>query len=263
MQPVTIIPMPSMLEARFSGKKYVLPPDIQENVDEYWDSLMREGKTYTRGEVYTVSRKLVKEDSIRLLMDETDYAHYLYCRDVEDLEEHNIHLVSTASLVLTKDNKLIFGKMGDHTARAGILQTCGGGIDRSNLMEEILDLDHNMGSELLEEINIDVDDHRVVESFAPTHLKYGGRMDKMTAIYTTKLHITGSRFQNQYKEFTDDLQKNGETPEFGEIFLVENTVDAIRELVCRPEMFVAEFVVPLLEYLLNTHMCDDNGRVGL
>ncbi len=43
------------LEVVFTGQKFDLPDGLQGLIDDYWDSLLRKGNTYTRGEVFTIS----------------------------------------------------------------------------------------------------------------------------------------------------------------------------------------------------------------
>lgn len=63
------------LIVRFSNKQVILPRDIQNKIDTYWDELIESGKNYRRGEVFTVTNKKETDDAIEVLVEKTDYAH--------------------------------------------------------------------------------------------------------------------------------------------------------------------------------------------
>src|SRR3989344_7568639 len=191
MKDIVISRLTKKLIVRFSNKQVMLPPSLQDKIDAYWDSLLQSGKSYRRGEVFTVTKKEIMSDRIEVLVEKTDYAHYLYCQNVDTLGKYGVHIIHTATLVETADGKIVFGKMGDHTSRAGIYQLCGGGIDNEDLRDDIFDFDHNIRKELQEELGIDTGDQSRIESFDPTYLKEGGPTDKMTVVYRVILNETG------------------------------------------------------------------------
>ena len=158
MQPVTITPITKMIRVRFSGKKVILPHHLQEHSNAYWHDLAANGKTYRRGEVFTVTQKDISDDAITVLVEKTDYAHYLYAQNHDDMGVHSIRIIHAAALVETSDKYFIFGKMGSHTARAGIYQLCGGGLDDGDLRGSDFDMTLNVTKELKEELGIDITD---------------------------------------------------------------------------------------------------------
>lgn len=88
---------------------------------------MASGKTYRRGEVFTVTDVTEDAESMDVLVEKTDYAHYLYCQNVDMLGEHGVRIIHTAGPIITGDRHIIFGEMGSQTAQAGKYQLCGGG----------------------------------------------------------------------------------------------------------------------------------------
>ena len=163
MKPYLVSPLTKQLIVRFSNREVRLPKEIQSKIDAYWDEILASGKSYKRGEVFTVTRKEATEKAINILVEKTDYAHYLYCQNIDTLGEYGVHIIHTASLVDTSDGKTLIGKMGEQTARSGIHQLCGGGIDHADLKEGIFDFEHNIKKELQEELGIDVADTRSEE----------------------------------------------------------------------------------------------------
>lgn len=237
---------------RFSGEQVVLPSDIQEKIDAYWEELLSSGKPYKRGEVFTVTKKEVFEDRIEILVEKTDYAHYLYSQNIGNLDIYAVHIIHTASLVETSDGKIIFGKMGKQTSRSGICQLCGGGIDNDDLRGDIFDFEHNIKKELTEELGIDTEDTQRIKSFELAYLKEGGPTDKMTVVYRVVLNETSVEFTKRYEDFVLQLEKNGENPEFGEIIVLDKNKESFAQFLYQHDIKLDEYMEPLFECMIGT-----------
>ncbi len=250
MKDFIVSPLTKKLIVRFSNEAVVLPRNIQEKIDVYWDELLRSGKPYKRGEVFTVTKKESFDDRLEILVEKTDYAHYLYCQNVDALGDYGVHIIHTASLVETNDEKTIFGKMGEQTSRSGIHQLCGGGIDNDDLKDGIFDFEHNITKELQEELGIDVNDAQRVETFELAYLKEGGPTDKMTVIYRITLNETSNRFMTRYDEFSRQLQADGEVPEFGEIVILDKRKESLEIFFNQEGIRLDEYMKPLFDHLV-------------
>jgi hypothetical protein len=249
MENFTITPLTKKLTIRFSNKCIILPLDIQNKIDAYWEELIKSGKNYKRGEVFTVTKKVKFENHIDILVEKTDYAHYLYCQNVDTLGENGVRIIHTAALVETSDNKTIFGKMGNQTSRSEIHQLCGGGIDNDDLRDGIFDLDHNIKKELKEELDVDINDDKRIETFELSYFKEGGPTDKMTVIYKVKLNETSKVFMEKYNEFVSYLQKNNKLPEFGDIIILNKDKKSLNDFFSKNDIRLDEYMRPLFEYI--------------
>lgn len=235
---------------RFSNEAVVLPTEIQEKIDTYWQSLLDSGKTYKRGEVFTVTHVDGKETTLEVLVEKTDYAHYLYCQNIDLLGEYGVRIIHTAVLVITADNQVVFGRMGEETARAGIHQLCGGGIDLKDLRGDVFDFAHNITNELMEELGIDASDESRIVSFEEKYLKSGGPTDKMTAIFEIRLKQTAKEFEESYRAFEQELREKGEEPEFGDLVILPLESAAIKNFFSDEEKKFDEYMKPLFEFLM-------------
>ncbi len=249
MKPITVTKIAKDVNVRFSNKEVVLPQEAQQKVDAYWDELIASGKSLTRGEVFTVTRKDVTDDTIDVLVEKTDYAHYIYCQNVERLGEHVVRIIHTASLVETADGYSVFGEMGHQTARAGIHQLCGGGIDADDLRGGYFDFDHNITKELAEELDIDVTDASRVASFGKAYFKEGGPTDKMTVVYKVVLNETKDTFLKKYEQFVTKLAAQNMLPEFERLVSVKNDQSSITSFFAREDIAFDEYMQPLFAYI--------------
>ncbi len=250
MKPFEVRELDKELVVRFSDKTVVLPEEIQEKIDTYWEGLLASGKNYRRGEVFTVTHVDESADRIDVLVEKSDYAHYLYCQNVDTLGECGVRIIHTACLVITSDNKAVLGEMGPQTARAGMYQLCGGGIELKNLRGDVFDFDENITEELEEELDIEVEDVSRVKSFTKKYLKSGGPTGKMAVVYEVVLHETEEVFLESYKRFEQELIKRGEDPEFERIVTLDlNKKDEIEHFLTENKERCDEYIEPLFYHL--------------
>lgn len=250
MKPFEVSSISKEIVVRSSNQNVQLPEDIQSKIDAYWDELIANGKSYKKGEVFTVTRKEVTEETIDILVEKTDYAHYLYCQNVESLGENGVHIIHTAVLVETSDGYYIFGEMGHQTSRHGIVQLCGGGIDNNDLMGGYFDFRHNITKELQEELDVDVSDTSRVTYFDEAYLKEGGPTDKITVVYKVVLNETKDEFFEKYDTFVERLKNDGEDPEFGKIIALKKDQGRIKEFFSQKDLKLDEYMKPLFDQII-------------
>ena len=142
------------LQIKFNDRIVSLPRDVQQKIDSYWEELIASGKKFKRGEVFTVTSVSGAQGSLEIVVEKTDYAHYLYSQNIGGLGDHAVRIIHPATIVLSADRKIIFGKMGEHTSRKGIFQLCGGGLETKDLVGGVFDLMRAAKSELWEELGI-------------------------------------------------------------------------------------------------------------
>jgi hypothetical protein len=242
MEPIQIRIFDKTLDVRLTGSSISLPHELKSKAEAYWQGLLKKNHKLRNGEVFTVNS--VKEDgeAIRIRLDETNYAHYLYSRQVGDLGEYTVRIIHPAALVISSDNKMIFGSMGSHTALSHVIQCCGGGIDRHAVRSDgVVAIDDTMNSELAEELGLMPDDERIV-SMTPSYLKSGGSNGYMTLVYVVNLNSTSEQFKRDYKAFIQSLKLKGEEPEFDEIFYIDKDAAKV-------DTFISQYKDRLNEYM--------------
>ncbi len=250
MKPFKVIPIIKEIIVKFSGQEVRLSEETQTKIDIFWNELVVSGKLYKRGPVFTVTHKEITDKTINILVEKTDYAHYLYCQNIESLGEDGVHIIHTAALVETSDNYIIFGQMGEHTSRSGIYQLCGGGIDNDDLRGNQFDFTHNISKELVEELGIGVTDASRVIYFDEIYLKEGGPTDKMTVVYKVSLNETKNEFLQKYNVFAEKLLQNGENPEFGKIVALKKERRELETFFSRGGRQLDEYMQPLFEQII-------------
>lgn len=227
---------------RISGDKIVLPEPLRQKIDQHWQQLIKDNPRLHNGEAFTVVTVDETDDKLDIELAETDYAHYLYSHQVGGLGEFTVRIIHSATLVITTDNKMIFGAMGEHTSRPGIIQCCGGGIDHKDITDGVVDIEHNTVKELAEELGLDPYDKSLVDEFYPAYLKTGGPTGKMTLAYILRIKLSSVQFLKHYDDFVKKLKDDQQEPEFGQIFCIDMDKESI-------ETFIGEHQDKLNEYM--------------
>lgn len=221
MPAIEIRPIKKPVHIRVSGNKVVLPEPLRQKIDQHWQRLVKDNPRLHNGEAFTVVAVDETDEKIEIELAETNYAHYLYSHQVGGLGKHTVRIIHSATLVITADNKMIFGAMGDHTSRPDIIQCCGGGIDHKDITDGVVDIEHNTVKELAEELGLNPYDQDLVEEFSPAYLKSGGPTGKMTLVYALRLKQSSSQTLRSYREFVKNLKQDHQEPEFGQIFCID------------------------------------------
>ncbi|MEI7749912.1 MAG: hypothetical protein WCJ25_02815 [Candidatus Moraniibacteriota bacterium] len=249
MQQDTLFPLEKRLEVVFTGKKFVLPTGLQDTIDAYWNGLIADGNGYTRGEVFTISDIEETEDVTTVIVELSDYAHYLYTRRVGLPGEYACKNLHTSCLFETSDGMLVFGRMGKQTSVPGNIQCVGGGLDKDDVRGVVIDLEHNIRKELQEEVGIDVGDS--VSDFGVGYLRYDSRVHSIAAIFILKLSVSSRELSDHYGEFEAKLKDDGEQPEFESLIYVSKDKMEIDALYAKEGRHFDHYLMPLLEVVVS------------
>jgi hypothetical protein len=257
MPAIEIQPIKKSVNIHVSGSKVVLPEPLRQKINQHWQQLVKDNPRLHNGESFTVVAVDETDDRVDIELAETDYAHYLYSHQIGGLGEFTVRIIHSATLVITADNKMIFGAMGEHTSRPGIIQCCGGGIDHNDITDDVVDIEHNTVKELGEELGLNPYDKNIVDSFSPAYLKTGGPTGKMTLAYILHLKQSSSQFLQHYQEFVKKLEDDHQEPEFGQIFCIDIDKQSVEAFIGESENKLNEYMPVLLRAAVS--MSDDNA----
>ena len=231
MKSQEIILVDKKISLNLLSKKLILPKKIQDKIDIYWEDLLRSGKKYIRGRVFSAVDIREGKKEIRIDFVSTDYAHYLYSRNIGLPKKYVCKNVHTSCLIETKDNILIFGRMGKNTSRVGIIQCIGGGLDEEDIFGKKIDLKHNMEKELFEEVGINSWDENMVDSLEHKYIKNSQKINSVAMIFILRLKINAKQFKKHYTKFEKELKKKKMLPEFGELIYLPKKKKSINDFL--------------------------------
>ena len=235
------------IKVYYTNQKPSLPMSYSEDVNRHWESLLVNGKKFFNGDVFTINNIQANEECINIFVGLTDYAHFLYTINKNNYEGNDCRVIHTSVLIETSDNKFAIGEMNEGTAFPFKLQFIGGGIDKSDINGDILDLEHNIKKEILEELGIEVENKSIVKSLKPCYLKSGGQGNFLSAIYKLDLLINEDELKVLLNKHNEDLALRMELQEIRSLIFLDAKKQAIEEFATKDKREMDGNLIATLE----------------
>ncbi|MFA6587847.1 MAG: hypothetical protein WCT08_02125 [Patescibacteria group bacterium] len=248
MKTVLLQPVAHRIDVVFSGKKVALPEKIVYQIERNWELLIGNRPSLRRGVVFTVSKINMQNDQLQVVLDETDYAHYMFTLENELQEEYACKVLYTSAILETSDGFVSFGKMASHTSTPNRFQCVGGGLDFSDVDHGKFNILGNISKEIEEEVGLSVHTSQKVNAITPYLLKSGGDHNFLAVIFRVSLALTGDELRAHFRLYTEELLQRNERPEFSQLEIMRVTKNTI--CTFSTTHTCVDYLVPLLERML-------------
>ena len=154
-----IIKITKPIIIKYAERETKLSKDIKEKIEIFWKKAVEENPNLYNGPDYTIEKIEENENEIKMIATKTNYAHYLYDERVGIKDKEYKCNVPWGGIILeTKDNYLVLGEMDEKTSVPHCLQIPGGGIDKKDICNGIINVSQTIKRELAEEIKLNLDD---------------------------------------------------------------------------------------------------------
>ena len=215
-------------------KSMQLPEKLKTKIEKFWEEQVKENPHLFNGEVWNVTKFEELPDKLRLTIQKTNYAHYLYDERVGIEGQYACYNLYCGILLETKDEYYIIGEMDKTTSYPKCLQTSGGNLDQNDIKQDgQVDIINNIVRELKEELNIDLFDKNVVKGYEMQYMEIPeGKRHSYAPMMKGILLITAKQMEEQYKEYKNTLEQNGEDIEFEKLHFIkkENASEILKNL---------------------------------
>ena len=201
-----IIKITKPIIIKYEERETKLSKDIKEKIEIFWKKAVEENPNLYNGPDYTIEKIEENENEIKMIATKTNYAHYLYDERVGIKDKEYKCNVPWGGIILeTKDNYLVLGEMDEKTSVPHCLQIPGGGIDKKDICNGIINVSQTIKRELEEEINLNLDDINY-------EIKYIEIPDEKRHAYgfiaIGKLEMTKEELQKHFEEYKKFLKKD-------------------------------------------------------
>ena len=211
-----------------------LPENLQNQVENFWKKQVEENPHLFNGEVWSVTRFEELPDRIKISIQKTNYAHYLFDERVGIEGQYACYNLNCGILLETKDGYYIVGEMTETTSYPKGLQISGGNLDQNDIKQDgQVDIINNVAIELKEELNINLFDKSVVQEYKMQYMEMPqGRRHSYAPMMKGILSITAKQIEEQYNEYKRTLEQSGEDVEFEILHFIkkENALEILRSL---------------------------------
>lgn len=247
MNEINIYKFDNNIKVHYTKRKVSLPKNYCYSIEEHWESILKAGKKFFRGDVFTITNIGRKDKDVIISVEQTDYAHFLYTIHRGQYGKYDCKVIYTSVLVETSDGKFAIGIMGKDTCTPEKLQLAGGGIDKEDINGDMLDLEHNIKKEISEELGIDINDKYIVKGFKPYLLKDGGKTNFLSAIFKLDLAIDADEFKDKFNKYNNSLIEQGISPELSSLLMLDADQHEIENFINSNFRETDENLIPTLK----------------
>lgn len=244
---IKLIPLNKEIEIKNTQNPVQLSANRQNDIEEFWADINKDG-IFHRGEVFNIDSVTEEKDMYKILLNTTDYAHYLHSVKNNISDEESCRTIFAAGLIETTDSKFIIGEMASNTAYPGRLQCAGGGLSNEDLVGDRFDLEKSVLREASEELGIEKDEH--VVQCQPLLIKDVHVHDSLVVLYHIKINFSEKELRENYQSYVDDLASNNELPEFQNIISIENNKDAVNSFSDNDNRSKDDYLEAFLKYMV-------------
>ena len=245
---------PRDIIVRVIGRKLQLPTDINEAITRNNLALRENGLDFDDDTVFARLRVDWKDGGLCCQVCPTSYGHYLLSKKFNHRSDElsvPVHVVHTATFLITTDGYALVGKMDASTSNAGGIQAIGGTLDMQDVRSDnTLDLENNVYREVREEVGIDVTDTSHVSDVRRSCVVHGGEEGKIAIVYVAQLVMDVSQFEKHFSDYQRGLQDRGTPCEFVQIYPVALSSDSVGEFVQEYRSLMTHYVALVLQQLV-------------
>lgn len=209
------------IKVKTISEKMILPTILRSKIDAFWALQKQNNPHLFNGEVWNVITMEEKEDCIELIIQKTDYAHYLYDERHGITSQYACYILSSGVLVETKDQFLVLGQLAQTTSYQGCLQVSGGGIEEKDSVNGELNMVKTAQRELQEELNLNLQDSSQIQDYQFAYLEIPeGNRHAYSVILKAKTTLTASQLQKYFEAYKKHLEQTGGELEFEKLFFL-------------------------------------------
>lgn len=212
-------------------EKVMLPEDLRRKILENFERMKQLGANIWNGDVLCVSNVDIGNSSVNLICQKSDYAHYLYGENVGCLTEYECRNLSAGCLLETTDGYYVIGELDETTSYPSMLQTTGGGIDKKDIWDGRINVEHTIVREALEEVNINLNDRNIILYNKLSYLFVSGENEPpgIQVFSRAKIKMTSKEMEEYFQKYDKYLRTNKLEVEFSKLHFLKRE-NAILEL---------------------------------
>ena len=224
-----------------------LPKDFQEKINKHFESIKKSGVNVWNGEVYCISSYNVEEDKVEVICKKSNYAHYLYGERIGCEKEYECRNLSGGCLMETSDGYYIIGELDETTSYPNVLQLPGGNIDKSDIINDKIDIVKTIIRETKEELNINLNENNIVlyNELCYLYISEPNIQPGFQFFTKAKINMTVDEFKKHFENYNNYLKQNDLEIEFKQLHFLKKE-KAIEELnkFDNPKRY---YLIPLIQ----------------
>lgn len=233
---------------KFEDREINLSIELKEKIKEFWNNAIKENPNLYNVQDYVVETVNETQDKIEMLVVKSNYAHYLYDERI-GIQEEKYRCCSPwgGILLLTKDDYFVIGEMNNTTSIPYCLQISGGGIDITDIENDIINIDLNIKRELKEEMNLELDDI----DYKLEYIEYPNKKRNAYGFVAIgKTNKTKNELEQHFEKYKEYLVNNKLELEFNKLVFLnkENAVEELDNMNNQKRPYLRDLMKEAIKY---------------
>ena len=234
------------IKIKIEDKQIELPKELKIKIEEFWKQCKFENSNLWNGELMYVDEYKTEGNSIVINCKKSNYAHYLYDERIGLSKKYACNSLVAGCLLETSDNYYIVGELASDTSFPHCMQISGGNADKNDIKDGKIDIFNTIIRECKEELNIDLEDKKIIEYFQLKYMTFPNESVHTYIIFAKgKLNMTRVQMQEYYEQYLKYLKENKLEVEFERIHFIKK--DRVQEELKNFKNPKRNYLVSLLE----------------
>ena len=213
------------INAIIKYEKVKLPEELVLKINDFWKKAVKETPKLWNGEILCVNEFIENKENkkIDIICRKSNYSHYLYNERIELDRKYSCSSLIAGSILETSDNYYVVGALGKNTSYPGCLQVPGGSADNDDISGEKINILRTIVRETKEEVNIDLNDKSMVDSWKVKYIDMPREeLKPCTYIILAKANLKMSKdeFDEYYNDYLEYLKNNNLEIEFEKLYYI-------------------------------------------
>lgn len=219
------------MEVILKNEVIKLPNELKNKINENFENMKKSGANVWNGEVLCVSECNIQENKVEIICKKSDYAHYLYGERIGCPKGYECKNLSAGCLLETIDGYYIVGELDNNTSYPTMLQVTGGGIDKTDIVEEKINIEKTIKREAREELNIDLNDKKSIlyNKISYIYISEDNEQPGVQLFSKAKTKMTAEEVKKYFESYYTYLKENNLEREFGKLHFLKKE-QGIKEL---------------------------------
>ena len=224
-----------------------LPLELKTKINENFEYMKSQGANIWNGEVLCVSACNINDNDVKIICKKSDYAHYLYGERIGCPREYECKNLSAGCLLETIDGYYIVGELDENTSYPTMLQVTGGGIDKNDIFDGIINVESTIIREAMEELNVDLNNEKEIlhNKLNYIYISNEGEQPGVQLFSKSKMQMNAKEMDNHFNKYYNYLKQNSLEIEFKKLRFLKKE-NAIEELM-RLNNPKRNYLVPLIQ----------------
>ena len=213
------------INAIIKYEKVKLPEELVLKINDFWKKAVKETPKLWNGELLCVNEFVEDEKNkkIDIICRKSNYAHYLYNERIGIERKYSCSSLIAGCIFETSDGYYVVGALGKNTSYPGCLQVPGGSADNDDISGEKINILRTIVRETKEEVNIDLNDKSMVDSWKVKYIDMPREeLKPCTYIILAKANLKMSKdeFDEYYNDYLEYLKNNNLEIEFEKLYYI-------------------------------------------